>query len=91
MHKLPHVIRPLKSRFITLSFDGSHDVEAIVLKVRKSASLVDIYFELANQYSVGERCSCKHDCCGCIRYRILSLKPIKRGEVYLKLQSARNV
>lgn len=91
MHKLTPVIRPLKSRFIYQSTDGSYDVEAIVLKVRKSASLDDIYAELANQYSDGERCSCEHDCCGCIRHRILSLKPIKRGEVYLKLQSARNV
>ena len=54
-------------------------------------TLDDIYAELANQYSDGERCSCEHDCCGCIRHRILSLKPLKRGEVYLKLQSARNV
>ena len=39
MHKLTPVIRPLKSRFIYQSTDGSYDVEAIVLKVRKSGVL----------------------------------------------------
>lgn len=85
------VLKTLKMRYLSVAPDASGSVQAMVLKVRKSATFAELFDELAEFYKIGYRCGHQHDCCGCESFRIQAIKPLKRGEVYLRLESRRNV